>query len=208
LLGNNIELKWIAVKLLLILNQKGSFYFLISTDMADFKQAFDKLIIDEGGYTPDDCGSEGYKGIRRGNWNKWPGWTVIDNLKHTGRFSDDLLSQNKELQNLVVSFYYDEFWALVRGDEIKSQRIAESIFNFSVNAYFTTAIKLAQKALKIESDGIIGANTLYALNNIDEYYFCSEFTIEKIKRYIEIIKAEPLKEKYFLNWICRCLKYS
>jgi lysozyme family protein len=176
--------------------------------MANFDEALNLLLRDEGGYNPDDCGSEGYKGIRRGNWNKWPGWTIIDNMKHTGSLSDSFLEQNKELQNLVKSFYYNEFWDPISGDEINSNKIANSIFNFAVNAGLMTTVKLAQTSLKIQSDGIFGGNTLRTINNTNEAYFLSEFCLEKIKRYIQIVKDNSDKSKYLLNWIDRAISYS
>jgi len=48
--------------------------------MANFINAFQKTIVNEGGYgnDPDDPGGETYKGFARKIHSKWEGWTTID----------------------------------------------------------------------------------------------------------------------------------
>lgn len=60
--------------------------------MADFTQAFQLMIANEGGYgnDPDDPGGETYKGAARKIFSKWDGWTKVDILKRQTGFPANL----------------------------------------------------------------------------------------------------------------------
>ena len=48
------------------------------------------------------------------------------------------------LTPMVREFYRVEFWDKMRGNEINNQDVANTIFNFGVNAGMSMAVKLAQ----------------------------------------------------------------
>jgi len=93
----------------------------------------------------------------------------------------------------------------MKGDQIKDQNIAETIFDFGVNAGITTSIAIAQMALRINSDGILGEETLARINVADHELFLGSFTIGKIARYIHIVKKRQASRKYLFGWVCRTL---
>lgn len=165
--------------------------------MADFKKALDEVLKHEGGYVNDhdDSGGETYKGISRNNWPKWTGWTYVD-AKEFG---------SPSLQKEVEAFYRKNFWDEIKGDDIKSQIIATSIFDFAVNAGVKTSVVLAQYVVRASADGIIGGQTISLINSFDEDCFLSNFAIAKIARYIHIVKKHPTNKKYFFGWVCRTL---
>jgi len=174
--------------------------------MAQFKTAFEKVINNEGGYANDaeDPGGETHKGVSRNNWPKWLGWHIIDLLKMQSNFPQNL-NQSAELQAEVEQFYTLQFWEKIKGDDMNSQEIADSIFDFAVNAGTTTAATLAQMVVNSKADGVIGPQTVTALNTIDPEYFLAAFTVAKIARYIIIVKKRPTSKKYFYGWVCRAL---
>ena len=51
--------------------------------MANFEDAYKKLLIKEGGYVhdSDDSGGETYRGISRRYNPTWEGWDIIDTYK-------------------------------------------------------------------------------------------------------------------------------
>ncbi len=174
--------------------------------MAEFKKAYEKMLIHEGGYVndPDDPGGETYKGVSRKIHSKWDGWMIVDTLKIQSGFPANL-EKDAGLQQMIEDFYQTMFWDSIRGDKIESQLIAESIFDFGVNAGIRTSVILAQMAVDAAADGIIGPKTLAALNSSDEEKFLAEFTIAKIARYINIVKKRPASKKYFYGWVRRAL---
>jgi lysozyme family protein len=174
--------------------------------MADFATAFTKVLKHEGGYIddPDDTGGETYKGIARNIHPQWPGWNIIDQLKATNDFPSNL-DRNQELQLLIRSFYKETFWHPIKGDEIQSQLIAESIFDFCVNAGLKTGIVIAQTVIGINADGIIGPVTLKKLNGELPELFLASFTIGKIARYVHLVKNRPAYKKFFFGWVRRAI---
>lgn len=174
--------------------------------MAEFTPAFQLMIAHEGGYVndPDDPGGETYKGIARKMHSKWSGWTIIDMLKRQPGFPANL-DKDTDLQSDISDFYRVTFWDPMRGDLIKSQEVATSIFDFGVNAGLSTSASLAQMVVGAKADGVIGQKSVEALNGFDTEHFLAAFTVAKIARYVNIVKKRPTSRKYFYGWVLRAL---
>jgi lysozyme family protein len=174
--------------------------------MADFTQAFQLTIAHEGGYVndPDDPGGETYKGVARKIHSKWTGWTIVDMLKRQSGFPANL-DKDADLQETVSDFYRVTFWDKMKGDDIVDQQVAESIFDFGVNAGVGTSASLAQMVIGATADGVIGPQSITSLNSFNADHFLASFTVAKIARYISIVKKRPTSRKYFYGWICRAL---
>ncbi|MFN9880213.1 MAG: glycoside hydrolase family 108 protein [Planctomycetota bacterium] len=146
--------------------------------MAEFEIAFDETMLHEGGYVddPDDRGGETYRGVARKFHQAWPGWKIVDELKREKPDSfADLLDQKQELQTLVASFYREQFWRPIRGEQLSDQALANELFDTAVNQGVGTAIRFWQEALnllnrnakdypEIEVDGVAGERTLATTN--------------------------------------------
>ena len=165
--------------------------------MADFLQAYDRMIVNEGGYrmtvTPGDRGGTTYAGISRRNWPGWPGWESIDRGEppHAA---------------LVRQFYRDHFWDACRLDEVLDQSVARTIFDFAVNAGVQTAGKLAQLVVGATPDGRIGPVTLTAINAADPGLFAARYALAKLARYRDIVARDRTQAKFLLGWINRLLR--
>jgi len=177
--------------------------------MAEFKTAFQKMLNHEGGYVndPDDQGGETYKGISRTMHIHWPGWAIIDMYKNKSGFPATL-DKDVELQIEIEQFYRTNFWSPLNAEHISNQTIANSIFDFSVNAGIITSVRLAQSIVGVKADGIIGELTLKKLNSLDFGYFLPAFTVAKIAHYISIIKKRPTNKKFLYGWVIRALEFN
>jgi len=166
--------------------------------MADFTPAFEKMLHDEGGMQltdiPGDRGGMTYAGIARNPNPQWAGWPLVDRKEFGG-----------SLTSLVRDFYRTNFWDRIRGDELRSQEIAETIFNFGVNTGVGTAIKLAQVIVKAVPDGGIGPKTVELLNQCTPQNFMASYAIAKIARYAAICNKDRGQSKFLLGWINRTL---
>jgi lysozyme family protein len=174
--------------------------------MADFNQAFQLVLANEGGYVndPDDPGGETYKGVARKIFSKWDGWMKIDLLKRQPGFPGNL-DKDVELQQDIEDFYRVNFWNKLKGDDIADQKVAESIFDFGVNAGVGTSASLAQLVIETKTDGVIGPESIGKLNAFNTEHFLAAFTVAKIARYISIVQKRPTSRKYFYGWICRAI---
>jgi len=165
--------------------------------MTDFNSAFDKMIVNEGGYklteVKGDRGGQTYAGIARKAWPRWDGWTAIDD------------GQTPSTQS-VRDFYKVNFWDKVQGDFLEHQRVAVSLFDFAVNAGVKTAIKLAQIIAGTAPDGVLGDKTLGALNTIPEDDFVARYALAKVARYAQIVTHDRSQGKFLLGWINRTLR--
>lgn len=146
--------------------------------MANFKEAYLKTSVTEGKWcnVEGDTGGETWKGIARNSHPSFAGWVSIDFHKKEIKFPakplkadiDKLnakLSADVTLEKQVQEFYKARFWDKVRGDELKMQTVADSIYDSAVNMGPNRAIKLSQKALKVEETGVIDDTMLKKLNN-------------------------------------------
>lgn len=161
-----------------------------------FETAYDKMIIDEGGYIlhtiSGDAGGTTYAGIARNKNPQWEGWAFID-------------AKETPPTELVREFYKVNFWDRIKGEEL-NPAIAESIFNFGVNAGVSVAVKLAQIVAKTAPDGVIGAKTISALNGMSEDLFVAHYALAKIARYRDIVQRDRTQIKFMLGWLNRALR--
>lgn len=176
--------------------------------MADFEKAYKKTSVNEGGYVndPDDPGGETYRGVSRRYHPDWEGWKTVDKMKKFDGFPKNL-DTDVTLQCLVKDFYREKFWNTVKGDSIHNQTIAESIYDFGVNAHYKNSIVLAQETLNIRADGIIGTVTIHAINTCDPIKFLKYFAMEKIGYYMAICRRRSKSRKYLYGWIKRAFEY-
>lgn len=174
--------------------------------MANFNQAFQLILRNEGGYVndPDDQGGETYKGIARKMNSTWDGWMIIDQARGKPNFPD-CLEDDIPLQEEIKAFYRINYWDKIKGDQINNQEIAQSIFDFGVNAGNVTSIILAQKVVDASTDGKIGNITLRKINAFNPAHFLAAFALAKIDRYVSIVKNNPTSKKYFYGWVIRTL---
>lgn len=183
--------------------------------MADFKTAYKITMTHEGGYAnnPADTGGETWKGIARKKHPDWQGWQLIDKAKH-GDFPANLYSI-PNLQNLVESFYKVKFWDYLKLDQVNNQKIANELFDTSVNMGQGIAALFLQRSLNVSNrngkdyaelqvDGNIGPVTIATLNNHPrpEQVLKLLNTLQGA-RYISICEANPSQEIFLNSWLSR-----
>ncbi|MDH5257991.1 MAG: N-acetylmuramidase [Gammaproteobacteria bacterium] len=175
--------------------------------MANFEEALEATLKAEGGYVfdKDDPGGETYKGIARARNPKWPGWVTVDILRNKRNFPNNL-DNDPQLQQQVKDLYEVNYWHKIKGDDIKDQDVAESIFDFAVNAGPATSAKLAQITVGAKADGVIGPQTIEKINADDTRAFLAVFALSKIGRYVNICEKRPDSRKFFFGWVRRTLE--
>lgn len=185
--------------------------------MADFEPAFDGTSGIEGGHVddPDDTGGETYMGISR-KWNpNWSGWAIIDAQKNLPNFPANLATA-AGLYDKVKAFYRSDYWEVLKGDQIPSQAVAEELFDTAVNVSKETAVKFLQDALNalnrnekiyddMKVDGGIGPITIAALTRYleddEDDLLLTVMNGLQLNYYIEVMRRNPVKEKFARGWI-------
>ncbi len=117
---------------------------------------------------------------------------------------------NVDIRNLTEQqardIYKRDYWDRVRGDDLKSQMIAENLFDTAVNMGVRTASRLTQTMLEITpADGIIGSGSLGIINQQNEKEFLVHFTLAKIAYYASLCNKDRTQSKFLLGWVNRAL---
>jgi lysozyme family protein len=160
-----------------------------------FVRIYEIVMRYEGGYVnhPNDPGGETYKGISRRAHPNWEGWRLID---QKGPVPEDL----------VRSFYYEQFWKPLRCDEMPAP-IGEYLFDFAVNAGIRQAVKNIQMAAGVAADGILGPITMGAIRRSDVQVLMYKFLVHRINFYVTITTQRRKQfEVFFLGWIRRTIE--
>ena len=165
--------------------------------MANFEIAFEKTLLAEGGYqhtrVANDHGSETYAGISRRANPDWAGWKFLEN-------------GSTPPTDMVREIYRTNYWNKVGGNQITDQSIAETLYDFAVNAGVATASKLAQTVAGVTPDGVIGPKSIAAINGTYPTFFNLAYFVAKIKRYEQIVSKDRSQSKFLLGWVRRSLK--
>lgn len=185
--------------------------------MANFNISYELTKKEEGGYAniKGDNGGETMWGIARNFWGEdkrlkefwkeldWYKQGMIDYKGSAEYYKriNNLCSNNIIMVNKAKDFYKEEFWNKMKGEMIKSQKVANNLFDFFVNAG-NNAIKVAQRQLGVEADGIVGDKTLKAINDAGEN-FNSRLSLAR-EHYYKSLKR-PQFEK---GWLVRANRFK
>lgn len=164
--------------------------------MADFDYCFEKTLNFEGGYvlteTPHDRGGMTYAGISRKAHPDWIGWGIID-------------MGGTPVPETVQDFYILEFWHAMKLDHVQSNSVAWPVYDFAVTSGIRTSARMAQRICNIKADGIVGRQTIDALNWIESYHFKVEFALNRIRFYWDIAKKDKTQRGFLFHWIERSI---
>ena len=162
----------------------------------NWKQAFDGMIVAEGGFSADerDNGNklpDGRKGstmlgVTQYNWENYIGHKVTH-------------EQMKKLTPADVEpMYKKKYWDAVRGDDLPSG-IDYLVFDMGVNAGPGRSIKLLQQSVGVPADGGLGPITLSAVKAADPQKLIEYFSKEKEEFY----RSLPTFGVYGNGWLNR-----
>jgi len=176
--------------------------------MAEFKEAFDLMMIHEGGWVNDpiDRGLETFRGISRKFWPNWSGWDIIDLAKTQSNFPANLKS-NIDLNDLVIEFYKENFWDRWQADKINNQSIASIIVDWLLNSGIW-GIKIPQRILGLVEDGIVGPKTLNAVNSSNQKGLFQDVKNAREQFYWNIVKNNPSQSKFIKGWLNRLADFK
>jgi len=171
--------------------------------MAKFEIAIPHTLVWEGGYVnhPADPGGETNRGITDRLDGRVDGLVDLDG---DGDGDVDIKGLTEEEAKQV---YKRRFWDKMQGDKIESQHIANIMFDGFVNCG-SWGIKLMQRVLQLEEDGIVGPKTLAAINNADEVTLYASYKQKRIEYYQNLAEKKPVLKVFLKGWMNRINSFA
>ena len=162
--------------------------------MASFKVACDLMIAHEGGYCnhPLDNGGPTKYGI-----------TIKTLTIHRFRPCTPLDVQNLA-EDEARAIYKKSYWDPLFGEQIRSQPMANMLFDQAVNRGVKGALKTLQVILHQKVDCIMGPETMNALNAANcavKYFKACQM------EYVGIVLGNPSQKEFLRGWLRRTHAY-
>jgi lysozyme family protein len=155
-----------------------------------FLKAFDYMMYHEGGYVndPKDAGGETKFGISK---RSYPHLDIKNLTRDQAR-----------------QIYFCDFWMKAKCEQIDDENIATKFFDLAVHTGIPQAVKLIQRALRaagaqVIEDGIIGSETLAAINKVDPTDLLAALKSEAAGLYRLIANANPSQQRFIEGWLNR-----
>jgi lysozyme family protein len=170
--------------------------------MANFERFAGKLIALEGGYVnhPKDRGGATKYGVILSIWKEHG----HDKDNDGDIDADDIkLLTYQDAKRIAKTLFWDYF----RADEIKNQSLAEFIVDWGYNSGRKLAARKLQRILNVADDGIVGIQTLNAINQADSKTLFYELLAERIDFIEDIIKRRPDQIVFYKGWLNRINKF-
>jgi len=170
--------------------------------MAKFDQYFPRILDSEGRVyenVPGDSGGCTHYGL------------ILDDVKSFFKKLDATCEDVKSLTEddafkMYKSLYWDKFFA----DEILNQSVAEYAVDGAINQGVRLISKYVQEIVGIAVDGVVGKNTVDAINAHDQKDLFDRLKQKRINRYNEIVANNPSQQKFLKGWMNRvnCISFK
>lgn len=164
--------------------------------MADFDTAVTLVLKNEGGYVNDPDDTPTNYGITLAVYAKYMGKATT---------ASDVQAMPRDV---AVKIYRQSYWGAIRGDEIKSQLLANAFMDMAVLRGVSAASITMQTIVGVTADGNVGPKTVAAINGFAPNAVLARFVNECIKRFVAIAQANPVKLKFLMNWVTRAMRLN
>lgn len=103
------------------------------------------------------------------------------------------------------TIYLNQYWIPMHCQQISDRSFGMSliIFDCAVNPGPRATIHMMQRAMRLEDDGIIGPDTLRALETCIPEKFICDLSTQRILYYFDKVGDQPNKARYLKGWVSR-----
>ncbi len=113
---------------------------------------------------------------------------------------------DEDAYTIAESVYESEYWDGLHGEDIHSQYVADRLLSFAVNQGPHQAVSLLQRALGVKEDGVVGPQTIAAINSQDEDELMRKWRETLVYFYRRIAFVRPSKAGNLNGWLARVAK--
>lgn len=151
----------------------------------------------EGGFVDDplDRGGATNKGVTLSTWKQ----CGYDKDGDDDIDVDDLKKLTLSDATIVLKKYYWDRW---RADQINNQSVANILVDW-VWGSGVHGIKIPQRILGVESDGVVGPKTIQALNSLDQSELFKKIWLARKDFLNGIVQRNPSQQRFIKGWLNR-----
>ncbi|MBM3210811.1 hypothetical protein FJZ33_01225 [Candidatus Poribacteria bacterium] len=162
--------------------------------MSNFDLAMQFVKIWEGGYSnhPNDRGGPTQFGITQ---------AIFNTAKQQGVISNTITSVKNLNLNDAKIIYQEMYWDEVSGDALPKD-LSIALFDTAVNIGVGRSVKMLQTILNVTQDGIIGPQTLSAIENYNGN-LVNDFLNARETGYKEIVQNDSSQGVFLKGWLNR-----
>ena len=134
----------------------------------NFNKSFALVLKSEGGYVnnPKDPGGETMMGVTKAAWSTWLKRTIMPGEMAKLTVAD------------ITPFYKALYWDKAYCNQLPAG-VDYMAFDAAVNMGVGQSIRLLQRSLGCVADGVIGPNTMKAINDADTKTLIDKFSAQK-----------------------------
>jgi lysozyme family protein len=164
---------------------------------SNFNNALQLVLNFEGGYTDDpaDHGGATNKGIIQTEYDAYK--TSLHSPTQSVKYISDAE---------VRDIYYKKYWLVASCDKLPVG-IDTLQFDAAVNVGPVQAAKFLQRAVGVKDDGVIGNQTLSAINIADPKVLIKKVCLSRINFYIDLVIKDVTQLKFLKGWINRVMTF-
>lgn len=173
--------------------------------MDNYQYALEKTLRWEGGYqdSPNDPGNFNSAGENIGT-NLGISAPMLETYLARRPSRQDMLSLTHETAGEIYRRYY---WQEIRAGEILNADLAALLFDMAVNHGPRSAVRIAQRIVKVKADGRMGPITIAALNRANAKQTIAAIVEARVSLYRRITERRPSMQMFYRGWTKRALSF-
>jgi lysozyme family protein len=111
-----------------------------------------------------------------------------------------------DIKNLTrdraAEIYFKDYWSKMKLEQIDDEELALQLFDMGVNAGTGTAVKIIQRIVGADVDGVIGPQTARMINESD-LNLADLYKQERKKYYFSLARNKPNLQVFIAGWLNR-----
>jgi lysozyme family protein len=117
------------------------------------------------------------------------------------KFYPDLDIKNLT-RNQAIEIYFRDYWSKMKLQGINDENLILHVFDMGVNAGIRSSIKMVQRLVKAEADGVIGPQTEGLINNYPGD-IVGDYKAQRKMYYFSIARRNENLEVFLGGWLNR-----
>jgi lysozyme family protein len=106
-----------------------------------------------------------------------------------------------------VAILKEMYWDVAKADRYDNQSVANIIVDWCYNSG-TKVLRNVQEIVGADVDGVVGNQTIAAINEKDQYGLFERLKIERLKYYDDIIRKDPSQACFQTGWYNRIDRFT